>query len=230
MRKGPVPVPREAVPNGGNPWGIPELLLPWCWRGRLPEPVAKWGTLPRRSALPRDGTYQFYTDDYKFSGLWSFPNSVRDSGVRVLVEPNYSTSPGMALAEVLWRLYKKRFLARYWQEHLGLHLVVDLGVDLTWKDYTLVGVPPGWTSYATRWYGGETREEDIMEDYRLARDRAGPYHPPDFHLFGGAERGKALAGSQGWYWYSKGMKSKWLSRRITKELEAGEGNQVSLLD
>jgi hypothetical protein len=211
---GPIPIPRDAVPRGDNEWGIPDLLLSHCWQGRLPAPVAKWGTFPRRSNVVREGTYQFYTDDYKFSGLWSYPNTVRDTGVRVLVEPNYSTHEDMALAEVLWRIYKKRWLARYWQEHLGLSIVVDLGTNPRWWPYSLVGVPRTWQGWAVRWIE-EFSAQDIIAHYNLALEHTGG-EVGDFHLFGGYYRGgQQLAESRGWHWYSKGMKSHNLLRRIT---------------
>lgn len=109
-------------------------------------PVRGWGSVPRTTKMR--GTWHFYLDDYKFSAVWKSPDRVLKTAAVSVIEPNFTTDDQMPLAVCLYRIYQKRWLARYWQEH-GLRVFVDLNVAEKCDGLNLLGVPAGWRAYAT---------------------------------------------------------------------------------
>src|SRR3990172_695710 len=105
-----------------NEYGIPDLDIDQQAR-EIITPFTIWGSVPRGTAMP--GTWGFYTEDYRFTALWSDPRPVVRSGCKVAIEPNFSCFEDMPLAVGLWRIYQKRWLARYWQIK-GIRIVADL--------------------------------------------------------------------------------------------------------
>lgn len=142
------------------------------------------------------GTWSFYTDDYKFTALWSDPRPVIRSGCAAVIEPNFSIYDDSPLAVALWALYRKRWLARYWQEH-GIDIWVDLNASLRFKAYTLLGVPKGWRWFATRGY--YDRPDDLRADYELACETAGTKEI-EFVVAGGSRKLRKLCDYYGWTW------------------------------
>ncbi|MGE0605524.1 MAG: DUF4417 domain-containing protein [Pirellulales bacterium] len=130
-----------------NDFGVPTLDLSLQAR-LLPAPFLAWGSVARTNRMP--GCYHFFVDDSKFSALWKQPLRLVESGCRAVVEPNFSTSDQLPLARILWDIYRKRWLARFWQAH-GLPIVVDLNVAPRAAEANLLGVPRGWTAFATRY-------------------------------------------------------------------------------
>ncbi len=165
-----LPLP-EGVPDGlwptDNEWGVPLLSLE-RQADALDVPVDKWGARGRRQA--GTGTYHFYTEDYRFSGLWTTPDAVPQSGCVNAVEPNFSVSAWTPRAVALWATFRKRWLARYWQSQ-GIRIFVDLNVARPHDDINMLGVPRGWRAYATRAYS--ERMEDLDIDLAVARTHAG---------------------------------------------------------
>jgi hypothetical protein len=179
---------------------IPELDLN-LQAEELIAPVVKWGSVARTSRMI--GTYHFLTDDYKFSALWSRPDRLPDSGCRVAVEPNYSTWPGMDPARLREGIYRKRWLARYWQSR-GVRIVVDLNVDPAFRDVALEGVPPGWRAYAVRHQFGIGLGE-IEADFEHAARHAGTREGLLFAVFGGWRKVRDLCAARGWLWIAESM-------------------------
>lgn len=177
-----------------NDWEIPELLRSMCAE-RLIAPVTKWGT--RGRTLPMPGTYHFYTHDYKWSGQRCRPGMVADTGCRVAVEPNFSTHEDMPDYEILWLTAQKRIYARAWQE-AGIRVIVDLNVARKAREINLIGVPEGWTAYATRAHKGVPFSA-LYEEYLIARDHAGTEEIL-FCVFGGGRRIKEPCRHNGWAW------------------------------
>ncbi len=171
--------------------GIPTLDLAWQ-ATTLAVPVTKWGSIARSAPMP--GTYHFYTHDYKFSALLKHPFKLVDSGCRVAVEPNISTWPGKAVAEVLAEVCRKRTLARLWQRS-GVRLLVDLNVEPEFREVNLLGVPPGWASYAVRCHRG-VDWSTIETDHAAAVARAGG--PVFLAVFGGGKAARARCEAAGW--------------------------------
>lgn len=110
-------------------------------------PVSAWGSVARRNRFR--GTWHFYIEDEKFTALWKHPETLLNTKSIYAVEPNFSTHEQMQFPVALYRIYQKRWLARYWQEH-EVGIFVDLNVSDYYQQLNLFGVPSGWRSYATR--------------------------------------------------------------------------------
>lgn len=172
------PVPDALFPTDGNIYGIPSLRSDY--QAEFTEaPVRGWGNVARKDRMR--GTWHFYVDDEKFNAVWKKPDTLLKTAAAGTVEVNFSTDDQMPLAIVLYRIYQKRWLARYWQEY-GLRIWVDLNVAHQVQDYNLIGVPKGWMSYAT--YGQDTRLDDLEDHYTRAYALAG--QRPRFLVYGGS--------------------------------------------
>lgn len=175
--------------------GIPMLDLGWQAE-IVPQRWLKWGTVPRRSQVWGAG-YHMYARDYKFAGLWKDPHAMIRSGVEQVVEVNYTTYSDQPLASVLYDIYRKRVLSRYWGE-LGVKLFVDLNVMPMYCDWNLLGVPRGWKAYATRKHRGVPLEA-VEAEHDLACEHAGTQEIV-FVVFGGGAPTKELCAKRGWEW------------------------------
>lgn len=173
--------------------GIPTLDLDRQAR-EVVFPVVKWGTAKRGENA---GTYHYYSDDYKFSRLWLDPSRVSSLTCVVAVECNFSTYAGMPRAEALWGIYRKRTLARLWQD-AGVAILVDLNVEPCFRDLSLLGVPRGWNAYATRIHRSVPFAE-IEADFAQAVAHAGRPDPL-FVVFGGGQRIEVACRQRGWPW------------------------------
>jgi hypothetical protein len=166
-----------------NELEIPDLRLDVAPVG--PDlPLVPWGA--RCRAKQFRGTHHFYVDDYRFRALWLHPDQVPETGAVAAVEPNFSVFEQTPFPVALWAIYRKRWLARYWQEK-GLAVWVDLNVSEAHSELNLLGVPNGWRHYATRGY--DERLDDLVREYSLAEENAGAQ--PMLIVYGG---GAAVAG------------------------------------
>lgn len=134
----------------------------------LDLPMMAWGSIKR--GRPMRGTYHMYVHDHDFIRVWDNPDIVVQTECAAVVEPNFSVFTDTPLPVALWAIYRKRWLARYWQER-GINIWVDLRVAPAWRDINLLGVPPGWQCYATRGYADDLPLLD--HDYATARQRCG---------------------------------------------------------
>lgn len=176
-----------------NVMGIPDLLLTHqCTQ--LVTPCLPWAKM----AFSRmEGMLHFYVDDHRFDpSLWNDPDKILKTKVTALVEPNYTLSLDSPLSWVIWCTYRKRWLARYWQQ-LGYNIIVDLNVPTEFYPLSLLGVPEGWRSYATRAY--PTRLESLNAEYELAVKHAGT-EDIFFMVYGGERKAWALCKERGWLW------------------------------
>jgi hypothetical protein len=174
-------------------WGIP-TIHPDRQAWGLPGPVRKWGSFKRGEHAP---TIHFYCDDYRFTRLWFDPSRLVESLPLVVVEPNFSTYAGMSRAEVLWGIYRKRDLARDWQD-CGIAILVDLNVDPAFRDLSLLGVPEGWNAYATRVHRGVPFAV-VEADHAQAVEHSGR-PDPFFVVFGGGHSARVACRDRGWPW------------------------------
>jgi hypothetical protein len=176
-----------------NEWGVPTLDLAMQAQA-VDMPVTAWGSIPRTSRMA--GTWHFYVDDYRFEALWADPSPVVNSRCVNAVEPNCSTNPDMPRAVALWGVFRKRWIARWWQSH-GVRVFVDLNVEPEFAALNLLGVPRGWTAYATRWldrYG----EGDVVDQHARAREHAGG--DVLFVVIGGRGAAEEACQRNGWVW------------------------------
>lgn len=128
-------------------------------------------------------TIHYYIEDYRFATLWSDPAKILLAGVSQAVEPNFSLFDSTPVARGLCRVYKKRWISRFWQEH-GIKVYVDLNVSAKFYDYNLLGVPEGYNAFATRGY--RDRPEAVVCEYEMARRISG-YDSPNMIVYGGGE-------------------------------------------
>jgi hypothetical protein len=155
-------------------------------------PVRGWGSVARRTRF--HGTWHFYVDDYKFDTLWKKPDSLLTSQCVNIVEPNFSTDVQMPYPMVLYRIYQKRWLARYWQER-GIGVFVDLSVAPGWEELNFQGVPEGWQSYATS--ANDKRLDDLEHHAELAQQHA-MGRTLRLLVYGGAGKTAEMCEANGW--------------------------------
>ncbi len=191
----------DALWPSDNLWGVPLLDIS-LQADAVEFPVVLWGTQGQTRAMR--GTWVFYTSDSSFEILWANPGKVLPSGAPCLVEPNYSTHDQTPFACALWSIYKRRWLARYWQSQ-GKRVFVDLNIHhslLEPHEATggqipgLLGVPPGWKAYASRAHAN--RPAMLEAEYAVACQHAGG--PALFLVYGGGKAVRELAMSRGWAW------------------------------
>lgn len=175
-----------------NDWEVPLLDVKRQAKA-LSLPLVKWGTVSRTSRM--SGTWHYYTNDYKFEGLWKTPEKVITTGCAAIVEPNFSTNDQMPRAVSLWGIYRKRWLARYYQT-CGIDIWVDLTVDRKFREDNLLGVPDGWKAFCTRAYSHQV--DYLDEEYDIALQISGG--DPLFLVYGGNSGVKDHAQSRGWLW------------------------------
>lgn len=90
----------------------------------------------------------FYTYDEYFDNWFWYPSKfvtkVLNSGIKMILTPNYSMFPGQAQTLNLWALYRARWLARYFQE-AGLKIIPDINWPMSdvefLEDYILATLP-----------------------------------------------------------------------------------------
>lgn len=143
-----------------------------------------------------DGTWHFYTDDYRFTALLNDPSPVVETGCVTAVEPNFSIHQQTPVAVGLFRIYQKRWIARYWQSK-GIRIFVDLNVAPKFLDLNLLGVPEGWRAYATRGYNAKVGH--TIEEHEAACQRAGT-ESVLFVVYGGGEDVQQLCADRGFIW------------------------------
>ena len=187
-------VPDALFPTD-NEWDIP-VLDAQMQAEFVVLPFTKWGDIARSSRML--GTYHFYTDDYKFNAVWARPLPVVNSGCANAVEPNFSTNDHMPTAAGVWCIYRKRWLARFWQ-HYGVRVFVDLNVSRKFHDLNLLGVPRGWRAYCTRArMRAQASTDEIMADYETACQHA--ESEPLFVVYGGQRETEVLCHKIGAVW------------------------------
>lgn len=167
-----------------NDLEIPDLLLDGEPLS-VELPLVAWGSRCRAKSFR--GTWHCYVEDYRFAAIWQKPETVVETGAVGAVEVNYSVFDQTPFPFALWATYRKRWLARYWQEK-GLRVWVDLNVSESHSELNLYGVPKGWRSYATRGY--DERLSDLRREHALAATHADG-RDPVLLVYGG---GAAVAG------------------------------------
>jgi Domain of unknown function (DUF4417) len=197
-----ISLPLDSIWPSDNPFDVP-CLDPRLAADQVPFPVTTWGTIGARREMK--GTWHFYVHDHKFEPLWKRPYRVLWSRPIAAVEPNFSTTDQTPFSLSLWHIYRKRWLARYWQAN-GLHIFVDLNVDgalnkphdaAGGKRPNLLGVPLGWKAYASRAHGNQP--ERLVEEWEVAREHSGDEQPL-FLVVGGGKRVRDLAREHSWVW------------------------------
>lgn len=149
----------------------------------VPLPVQCWGQTSRTKANP--GTWHHFTDDYRFKALEKTPLQLVSTGCAAVVEINYSVFDDTPLAVAFHTLYKKRWIARLWQQ-AGLAVFVDCNLPerVLACEEARYGVPASYSAFATRGY--ERRIEALDREYDWARSFGHPL--PTFLVVGGGRK------------------------------------------
>lgn len=180
-----------------NEWGVPDLLPELQGERTLPGQVVKWGSVARTSLL-EGGLFHFYTEDYKMHALLDDPTPVVNTRCKAVIEPNISTRPDMPRAEVLyWAIYKKRWLARYWQSQ-GIRIYVDMNVEREYFDLALLGVPKTWSAFANRSYVNDLSH--LSDAYNLIVRYVDNCDTLIYVVYGGGVDTARLCKERHWIW------------------------------
>lgn len=178
--------------DSDNIFDIPSLRIDRQPTPGIELPVAAWGSQSRKLRACVN-TYHFYVDDYRFEALWKDPLVVLRSGCRAIVEPNCSCHDQTPIAYGLSLIYKKRYLARYYQE-CGLTVYADLNVAPKFMEYNKLGIPNGYNAFATRGAGEWLAQLDMV--WQTAQEISG-LERPNLIVYGGGEACKQFCREHG---------------------------------
>ena len=128
-------------------------------------------------------TIHFYVDDYRFANVWKNPAKVLNTCARAVIEPNFSLFDTTPFAQGLDLIYKKRWLARYFQE-CGLNVYADLNVSSKFYEVNRLGIPAGYNAFATRGTRGHLAE--LETELMIAREISGEAIP-NLIVYGGGQ-------------------------------------------
>jgi len=163
-----------------NVYEIPTLLIEKQAKDLI-LPLVPYGVAARSTI--GIGTYHFYVDDYRFENLWNNPVKIINSGCKNIVEPNLSLYDTTPISYGLHLIYKKRWLARYYQSE-GINVYVDLNVSTKFIDYNILGVPDGYNAFFTRGY--KTRLIQLQMELDVAK-KISQKETPNFIIYGGGQ-------------------------------------------
>lgn len=171
---------RDVLYESDNIYEIPNLLLE-MQAGKVELPLSPWGA---NSRLRKDvSTYHFYVDDYRFEALFKDPIKLLTSGCKAIVEPNSSCHDQTPIAWGLQLIYRKRWLARYFQE-CGIRVYADLNVSHKFIEYNMMGIPKGYNAFFTRGLDGWL--ESLKLDLQVAQEISG-LQKPNLVVYGGGK-------------------------------------------
>ena len=177
--------------DSDNDYDIPSLLLSEQPGYGVDLPFSAWGADSRlRTGI---ATYHFYVDDYRFEAIWKDPIKVLASGVKAVVEPNLSVYDTTPIAYGLQQIYKKRYIARYFQE-CGIKVYADLNVAAKFRKFNVMGIPKGYNAFATRGYSD--RIEYLRGEWEIAKEISG-LEKPNMIVYGGGDNVKQFCRQHG---------------------------------
>lgn len=176
----------DRIYESNNDFDIPNLRLDEQPTSGLLLPFSAWGADTRLKKGIR--TYHFYVEDYRFEAIWKDPTIILNSGCSAVVEPNLSLFDTTPVAFGLQQIYKKRWIARYFQE-CGVKVYADLNVAQKFYKYNRMGIPDGYNAFATRGYAD--RQEYLKMEIQIAREISGK-DTPNMIVYGGGEEIKEL--------------------------------------
>lgn len=173
-------MPIDCLYESNNEFEIPNLILD-KQAGKLELPFAPYGADSRLKKCI--ATYHFYVEDYRFENIWKKPEKILQSGVKNIVEPNTSLFDTTPIAFGLHQIYKKRWIARYWQE-CGILVYADLNVSFKFYEYNKMGIPKGYNAFFTRGYND--RLEYLKMELEIANEISG-LQTPNLIVYGGGK-------------------------------------------
>jgi len=169
----------DCLYESDNEFEIPNLLIE-KQAGKLELPLVEYGSRRRQA---KAATIHFYVDDYRFENIWKRPHSIFSGCCTAIIEPNTSIAYTTPIAFGIHQIYKKRWIARFWQE-CGLLVYADLFVSPKFYQYNKMGIPKGYNAFATR---GNKDEIDCLEaELEIAQDISGK-EIPNLIVYGGGK-------------------------------------------
>ena len=170
----------DCLYESNNIFDIPNLLLN-MQAGKLQLPFSPYGAESRQKK--GIATYHFYVEDYRFEAIWKDPTKVLQSGCTSIVEPNLSLFDTTPVAWGLQQIYKKRWIARYFQE-CGIKVYADLNVARKFYEYNRMGILDGYNAFCTRGYA--ERIEYLKQEHNIAKEISGK-DIPNLIVYGGGK-------------------------------------------
>ncbi len=189
-----ITVQQKTLYPSNNEFEIPTLKAQYQAK-ELVLPVAIWGSVKR--SLEMRGTWLFYTGDERYTALTKDPRPVIKTGCVAAAEPNFSSYEQMSYAEGVYRIYQKRWIARFWQQNGKIKILVDLNVSPKFYEANLLGVPDGWSAFCTRGY--EDRMDFTRQEFEMACKKAGT-EDITFIVYGGGQKVKDMCKENNWVW------------------------------
>jgi hypothetical protein len=180
--------------DSDNDWRVPSLDITMC-PVNIPLPLTPWGSQSQSRLM--QSTWHFYIEDFKFEALWQHPEKLLTSKPLCVIEPNFSIPWDAPGAIALFQIYRKRHCARYWQSQ-GIFTLVDLNVDYAHETLNLLGIPKGWSAYATR--GACWDEEILKHQYAIAQNHSGK-EKPLFVVYAGGKKIESVCRHNGWLYF-----------------------------
>lgn len=163
-----------------NAFEIPTLLMD-NQPVHLELPFTPWGVESRHKKGIT--TYHFYVDDYRFERLFKDPINLLLSGCKAIVEPNCSIHDQTPIPYGIYQIYRKRYLARYFQE-CGVQVWADLNVSHRFEEYNRLGIPDGYNAFFTR---GVTGWIPNLERNLQMAQRISGLDRPNMCVYGGGK-------------------------------------------
>ena len=210
MNRTEIIIPQDRLFPSDNEFEIPTLRLDRQPETGLLLPFAPWGANSRRKKAI--ATYHFYVDDYRFNNIWLHPEKLLITGCTECVEPNFSLFDTTPVAYGLQLLYKKRWLARWFQE-CGIRVWVDLHVSAKFRELNKLGVPVGYNAFATR--GISECPEVILDELEVAREISG-LESPNLIIYGGGNQVRSICRENNLLYVEQYMVMKRESRKEAK--------------
>jgi len=163
----------EIILPSDNEFGVPSLLAQasLTHAPQVTAPVLAWGSVRRTFNA---STWTFYVDDYRFEALRRDPLAPLRAGASELVEANYTVHDDTPRAGAIWATFRKRYLARLWQD-AGAAVWVDLCSSRVHADLTLLGVPRGWQRYATAGWDSRVSDLDVELEMAVRHSAGAPF-------------------------------------------------------
>lgn len=181
-------------------YGIPTLISQSVSEWKPITSAHKWGVAARGSST-NGGLVHFYTDDYKFTNLWNYPQKLLHTKCHHVIEVNYSTYHTFPLAYMLWNLYQKRTMSLLWQQN-NVITWIDVNVDPCMYEYNFMGVPRTHGYYATRYLANYPRRgqgfNSLEQDFKVVKEHCTV--PFIFLVYGGGIQVKEYCYNRDWLW------------------------------
>ena len=194
-----------------------------------------WGSQARTKSF-KGKTIIFYTDDSRFNAmgnavmyghvywkLWERPDKVWWSGAPSFVEVNFSTSNAQPFWVAAQAIGKKRQLSKLFMDH-GMRCWVDLNVAQRWEELNLVGIPRGWSAYATHQqrYGDESL---LQHQFELACAHAMSDNVK-FAVYAHSKEIERVCAREGWLY----IPEDWSKRDASKTKKRALQNEIIITD